>query len=833
MSATAHDSSIEALVDRLADEMARRWRDGERPLAEEYFGRNPELLGFPEAAAELIYEEVCLRQEFGEPAALEEVLGRFPQWQDQLRVLLDCHQLMQAGAALPSFPAVGDTLGEFRLEAELGRGKQGRVFLARQTVLADRPIVLKLVPLLGREHLSLARLQHTYIVPLYFVQDFADRMLRALGLPYFGGTSLQAVLESLGGTPLARRSGRSVLQAVRQAQAASPVAVPVRGPACQFLGSHSYVESVCWIGVCLAEALQYAHERGLLHLDIKPANVLLAADGQPMLLDFHLARGPLAPGGRPPDWLGGTPAYMAPEHRAAWESVRDSRPVTAALDGRADIFAFGVLLHEMLSGIRPAAGDLQLADIRQINPDVSRGLADIISKCTAPEAKARYPDAAALANDLRRHLQNLPLRGIPNRSPRERWQKWRKRRPNAPWLLALLVTGLLFLGVRGGHLARQLNHARAALSEGHDYITQHEYERAASALERGIEAAERLPLSGSIRHELAEQLRQVHEVQAAREFHQFVERLRLFAGADYPPKAETLTILQLSERFWLERAAIATLALSDTEISRDLLDLAILSCRLRLRLPATNVRTGIRQEALKILAEAERLCGPSTVLYRERRMYALALGLNEIAQRAASQADALPPHTPWEHAAVGRSMLDDGDAQGAFAQLEKSLELKPDDFWASFHMGHCARILGRPNEAVVAYSVCLALAPDSAWCYYNRGLSLLDIGNLDRALDRARRDFDRALAVDPHLAAASLQRGLLNYREKNYDAALSDLKRALADGANEARVHHGIALVYQARDDRDAAVSELHKALSAEPDYKPARELLEKLRKPG
>jgi len=89
------------------------------------------------------------------------------------------------------------------------------------------------------------------------------------------------------------------------------------------------------------------------------------------------------------------------------------------------------------------------------------------------------------------------------------------------------------------------------------------------------------------------------------------------------------------------------------------------------------------------------------------------------------------------------------------------------------------------------------------------------------------------LAVDPHLADAALQRGLLNYRERNYDAALSDLKRALADGAHAARVHHGIALVYQARDDRDAAVSELHEALSAEPDYKPARELLEKLRKPG
>src|SRR5262249_14976459 len=157
----------------------------------------------------------------------------------------------------------------------------------------------------------------------------------------------------------------------------------------------------CWIGARLADALQYAHKRGLLHLDIKPANVLLAADGQPMLLDFHLARGPLVPGGRPPDWLGGAPGCMAPEHRPAWEWIRDGRAITATLDGRADIFSLGVLLREMLSGGRPTAENKPLPDLHQINQQVSRGLADIISTCLAPDAKSRYVDAAALADDLR------------------------------------------------------------------------------------------------------------------------------------------------------------------------------------------------------------------------------------------------------------------------------------------------------------------------------------------------------------------------------------------------------------------------------------------------
>src|SRR5205085_11221792 len=122
------------------------------------------------------------------------------------------------------------------------------------------------------------------------------------------------------------------------------------GPARDFFSRAGYVESVCVVGACLGDALQYAHERGLVDLDVKPSNVLLAADAQPMLLDFHLARAPLRRGEPVPEWFGGTPDYMSPEQVRTLEAVRQRRPVPADVDARSDVYSLGLLLYEALGG---------------------------------------------------------------------------------------------------------------------------------------------------------------------------------------------------------------------------------------------------------------------------------------------------------------------------------------------------------------------------------------------------------------------------------------------------------------------------------------------------
>src|SRR5437764_336085 len=146
-----------SLASRQVDEMIAAWRRGERPIAEDFLARHPEL--GDEAAIRLIFEEFCLRQEAGMEVDPEEITRRFPQWRDELMVLLDCQRLMESGHSTAVLPKVGDVFAGFRLLAELGRGVSGQVFLASQPTLADRPVVLKVTPRGREEHLSLARLQ--------------------------------------------------------------------------------------------------------------------------------------------------------------------------------------------------------------------------------------------------------------------------------------------------------------------------------------------------------------------------------------------------------------------------------------------------------------------------------------------------------------------------------------------------------------------------------------------------------------------------------------------------------------------------------------------------
>jgi tetratricopeptide (TPR) repeat protein len=603
----------------------------------------------------------------------------------------------------------------------------------------------------GQEHLSLARLQHTHIVPLYSVQDFPDRHQLALCMPYFGGTTLANLVTAVGAIPPEQRSGKDLLDALQKNKASAPFAVPIDGPACRFLARASYVQAVCWLGACLADALHYASERGLVHLDVKPANVLLAADGQPMLLDFHLARGPLREGTAAPEILGGTPAYMAPEHRTVLDEVPTGGPVLLTVDGRADIYSLGALLYETLGGTVPAPRDRPGQLLTLANPRVTVGLADILNRCLAPSLHDRYPDAATLAADLRRHLTDLPLQGVRNRSLVERWRKWRRRRPVALFLAGPLVAVLMTVALVAVQANRQLHQGRLALIDGREHLAHHRTGEAISAFQRGLALAEPMPRSGELAKELREQLRLAQGSQVAQELHRLVEGLRPYYSVASLPNSEARSVEVSCRLFWDKRHLIHQRLEPqlDPDLTRqmrtDMLDLAILWTDLRVRL-AGDQEAAARHEALDVLNQAEELFGPSCVLDQERSTQAEVLGLPKPVQTTSL------PRSAWEHAALGRALLRSGHLEAAAVQFQQALDLQPGDLWANFYSGLCSYRQAHFEDALIAFNACVALAPDRAWCFYNRSLANKQLGRQEKAF----QDIHTAQRLDPTLAAPPL-----------------------------------------------------------------------------
>jgi tetratricopeptide (TPR) repeat protein len=821
-----------ALAEQLAEEMGRLWRDGQPHRVEHFLHRHPALAGSPDAVLELLAEEISLRQEDGDEPDTRELERRFPSWSGQVRVLLACARVLHARPAPPAFPEAGTVLGEFDLLAELGRGGHARVFLAQQLTLGGRLVVVKLGPRAGQEHLCLARLQHSHIVPLYSAHEFPAQGLRGLCQPYFGGATLADLLRELAATPAPQRSGADVVAALERLQRAAPVTVPVGGPACRFLARASYVRAVCWLGASLADALQYAQERGLVHLDLKPSNVLLAADGQPMLLDFHLARAPLPAGAPVTGWLGGTPGYMAPEQEAALRALAEDRPLEAAVDGRGDLYALGRLLCELLGG--PSESGLASgAATRRSNLHVSRGLANLLDRCLAADPARRYEDAAALAADLRRHLGGFALRGVADGGLTERWRRWRQRRPLVlPLLLLLLGTVAAGAALLGSAL-RQAGQARDALREGRQSLERRRYDEALDHFRSGLALVENLPLGDGLRQQLGEGERLAEHGRAAEELHRFCEEIRPLHG--YPlPATQGRLVAEQWKQFWDRREQLLLLreqpdpALRE-QVRVDLLDLAILGAHLRVRFAPPDRAAAGREEALAVLAWAEEQFGPSRVLYEERRAHALALGRGGLAAEAARRAASWPRAAAgaWEHAALGRAYFLAGEFRRAAAELDRALELRPGALWPTFYRGCCAYRLGQYDDAVVAFSACLALAPDRAWCSCNRGLAYLALGRPDRALP----DFDRALRLDPRCAAAALARGTLHHGAGRHNQALADLECAERCGLDTAALHYNLALVHLALGHRADARDRAERALRRDPGHRQARQLLLQLRK--
>jgi serine/threonine protein kinase/Tfp pilus assembly protein PilF len=717
--------------------------------------------------------------------------------------------------ALERFPPVGGRFAGFDLVAVLGRGTFGRVYLARQGELADRFVALKVSTDLSGESQILARLQHTNIVPIYSAHRVTP--FHAVCMPFFGVTTLAHLLHRFRGGSSVPATGRQLIDTLRvlsaetdlpslgsrtggtgpqshgpAANPAEEVAASVaRGPlvrpggALDALRTGTYPDAVCWIGARLADGLEHAHAHGILHNDLKPANVLLTDDGQPMLLDFGVSEDLKVRAVAPRASVGGTLPYMAPEHL---RSLRDRAPAT---DARSDVYALGVLLFELLTAERPfrePTGELDeevprmLAErggppprLRPLNAGVSPGLEAIVRKCLAPDPAARYQCAADLREDLERHRADQPLRHV--RVPlRERLRKWAKRHPRLSSHASL-----------GSATALALGACLAGLF-------------ALSARAERAEAAETARRS-------SDEIRVAHFLLGSR-----------------PPESATVdegiaTCRTALARYglpndgdWDRRPAFRALSEEERQKTRArLTDACILLAR------ALAVRSGADPQeplgdAVRANEWAERIAGADAprAVWEQRAELMRRLGRSAAAARAAERAKEAPLATARDYHLSGTEALADGRHQEALKLLRRAVELDPSEFATHMSLGLCHEGLGQYPDAAACYTTAVALRPDHAGAYHARGLVRLRLP--DPA--RAKADFDRAAELQPEAPDLYLDRALAHQGLRDYAAALRDVEAALDLGASRVR---GLCLRSRYKDltgDQAGSKADLADALS-------------------
>jgi eukaryotic-like serine/threonine-protein kinase len=735
---------------------------------------------------------------------------------------------LQAQAAV-AMPEVGTELLGFRLLAELGQGAVGRVYLAQQGDLANRYVVLKVSPTIDQESRTLAQLQHTNIVPVYSIHRAGP--LQAVCMPYFGATTLSAVLRELQGRESLPRSGRDLISTiagyrstVREADPSSlgkptavlaatpdsaapdamapPPASPAVAPPCvgssanlEILQGLSYVEAVLWIGSKLVDGLAHAHERGIVHRDLKPANILLTDEGQPMLLDFDLAHDTKLHGRAAMAHIGGTLPYMAPEQIMAF------RAETLLLDYRGDIYSFGAIFYELLTGRAPFPThrgpvkqvlEKMIEDrqgpppsIRNYNKAVSPAVESIIRHCLEPDRKKRYQSAAQLKEDLDRHMENAPLRHAPEPSLEERFDKWKRRHPRlastttAAAFAGVVIAGLLSLVLVRGQRLAEID-ARTTLS-------------------RFLDDKKTVQYLLTARTNDAEQ--RENGAQLCR------SALGMYGVLDNPS--------------WQKAPAVRRLSPADQALLRknagELLMLMAQAVALQAENPGEgSTRADRLAEALRLNELAETIDDsdqPSRALWTQRAELNRLLGHSEEAAKLRAQAQEIPVRTSADHYLIAAEMIAKGRVHEPVPLLMEATEQDPQDFWAWFLLGVCHDQLAQSSDAVACYNTCIALAPNSPWAYLNRGLAQLRQQNFKQA----RADLDQAIQLRPNLAEAYRNRALARQGLKQHAEAADDLTRALELGASPTQVYFLRAEVRERSGDRDGANQDRAEGLRLEP----------------
>jgi serine/threonine protein kinase/Tfp pilus assembly protein PilF len=797
-----------------------------------------------------LFSEALERSSPVEQAAyLEEACGRDGELRARVEALLRAHQqagqFLQGDTAPPSIASEeksltegpGTVIGSYKLLEQIGEGGFGVVFLAEQQQPVRRQVALKVlkpgmdtrqvVARFEAERQALALMDHPHIAHIL------DGGATASGRPYF-------VMELVRGTPITSYCDDNRL--------------PVR----------QRLELL--VGVC--QAVQHAHQKGVIHRDLKPSNILVTLhDGTPAakVIDFGIAK---ALGQRLTDktlvtgfaQMIGTPLYMSPEQASL--NNQD-------IDTRSDVYALGVLLYELLTGTTPFEKERlrqvgfdevlrilreeeapkpstristlgqaasTVAGQRQIDPKrlsrLLRGELDwIVLKALEKDRNRRYESASALAADVQRHLHNEPVQACPP-SATYLLRKFARRYRGRLALAAGVAAVLAILTASLGWILRDLD-VRRSIAES---LVDEALRDAEPRLREGnpwdpvlISAARKAEAqlaSGVVREE---RRRQVQELLADLDMLTRLEQIRL-------DQAE----MKGSKFNMLEAAPAYAQAFREYGIDVEALGVQEAAARIGQRAIGIHLAAALDDWALNRKAAGgtgwQQLLAVAQVVdsdpWRSALRSARISERQEDLERLAASAP-IATLSPMSVALLGSLFRDEagvaltgslfrekpgGPPKRVVDVLREGQQRYPADFWINEYLALLIHANEKPSqldEAVGFFRAALALRPQSPGAHLSLGNALTAKGQLEEAI----QEYREALRLNPKFAMAHNNLGSNLKAKGQLEEAIQEYRHAIRLDPKYVTPHNNLGATLKARGQLDEAIQEYREALRLNPKF--------------
>ncbi|MGO9463424.1 MAG: tetratricopeptide repeat protein [Isosphaeraceae bacterium] len=784
-------------------------------------------------------------------ADAETVIARYPEYVAELREFFAAEeraarlaaplqsvlQAPQTVSATDAALALPNPLGDFRLLREVGRGGMGVVYEAEQMSLGRR-VALKVLPMAAavgprglqrfqNEARAAAGLHHTNIAPVYAVGS--ERGVPYYAMQFIDGQTLSAIVAQLrrrqgaatGGAPGAAEDQPTS----RDAPAGPPgEPAPEAGTSTAPLGLLStpeglrggeYYRIVAGLGVQAAEALDCAHQLGVVHRDVKPANLMVGAGGHLWVTDFGLARMQADASITATGDLVGTLRYMSPES-AAGGATR------VVIDHRTDVYSLGATLYELLT-LRPVFPGTDRQEVlrqiafdeppplRRLNRAVPAELEVVVLKALEKSPADRYATAQDLADDLRRWLDD---RSILARRPSWARVAARWSRRHKPLVGAALTVLLMAAALGGGtwmwwaqKRAGAEGEARAALREAAGLLEEERWPEALSAARRAEGVMAGVGADPGLRRQartLVKDLEMARRLQEAR-----LQGAATGNSGDFDSGAADAAYAAAFQQYGLEVDGLDPQEAAGQIRARPI----------HAQLAAALDHWALARQRLKADGWKQRLA-VARAIDPDVRRNRLRDFVESKDRKVLDEVVAATPagDGPVPTLQLLGMVITRGTASGErlAALLAQAQQRHPDDFWINETLGvvHYHARPPRLDEAIRYLTAAVALRPQSPGAHLNLGTVLDEKDQLDEAI----AEFHAALRLNKDYAAAHSMLGQTLRRKGRLDEGIDELQEALRLVKIDPETHCMLANALADKGRLEEAISEHREALRLKPD---------------